>query len=426
MEKVAADPKFDAIKQHKKNWNKATKELISRLIAFKRAINGAKDDKFALPSGKIHEPVPSEIINFLNTLTSNYESVASDALKIISEQNDFAKERESHKKASINIYASSKLSRFWAYLKSPFLSDDNKKYRLSLLRSLASLEDIFKDFEGSVLSSGNESIAKSISLLAKITKEIEFIHRNFNSLLSDQSTKSGKVDSIEPVISTDLITNTNLAIEDMLYASNIPGAETHRQSQLFNELSVKFKSEADENIKQQLANQILGIYHNLLDIANSLHKQSAKSFKDLFEAIRHKKNTPELTTVANNFISRWLDKKKHEINPLDKTSAIRLSIQNISEESRKLIDSLLNALETELDISFITTELNKLAYNINNMKNKMMPLRSQVSGAGLDKPIDMSVIKNIMTDENDPNQLNRLKKKYDTLTDRKILDLLLK
>lgn len=410
MHKVGeSSPRFKAIKDHKKNWNKATKELISRIIAFKRALNGTAESKYSLPASKIGQPMPSEVISFLDALSSNYEAIANEAAKIISEQNDFSRQ----KSASVKL-ASSKLSRFWMYLKSPFLSDKNKKLRVSLLSSLASFEDLFKKFESSVMSSGDESIVKSFELFDKINNDFTIIYKTFDSLSQTDAADSNQQ------ISDDIISQAQRTIEDMRYASNIPGAETHRQGTLFDSMAISFKNEKDLTTKKSIAEKMVSTHEHLLQMANELHKQDAKSFEELFQLVKQKKTA--LMTVADNFLTKWLKKKRHQLSPFDTTSANRLAIDEVSKDTRNIINELMDVLESRLNSQKVKMLLESIMNNIVVIKDRLEPLRHLIRGKMV-KP-DTDLMMRMIKQPDDDKKMEGLKRKYDALTDRKILDLL--
>ena len=95
MEKAAKcqDIKQMALRDHKKQWNIAAKEFIKRLISFKKGLNGRGDNSFSLPTSNIKDPLPSEVISFLSEVSSNFEQLASEALKITREQQEYSQNR---------------------------------------------------------------------------------------------------------------------------------------------------------------------------------------------------------------------------------------------------------------------------------------------------------------------------------------------
>lgn len=434
MQKQAApDPKHKALKQHKKNWNKAMKELITRMIAFKRALNGTGDDRYALPASKIHEPLPQELLSFINTLSSNYEAVAAEALKITNEQNEFAKLRQQQqaapKTASLNVEASNKMTRLWQYIKSPFLSEENKRIRIGLLKTLAGLERNLEDFEGLILSSGEKSIFKAIEKMIKIDAEFGYLYGTFNAAFNMTPGQKSKQDkelppgNMKPDASS--IAKAEEAINDVINMANIPGIESQKAVAAFDKLVINFKHEKDADKKIKLADQVLVAYKQMLDGANKLLGKSASSFAQLFEQIKQQNVSNELNAVASNFLTRWLKKQKHKISPFDRTSGNRLDIALASEEARQIVDELMDTLEGELNQSVVQSGLERLLQKLLEVKTKMLPFQSLVRGKALEKAFDPNLLMQMISSEPDDKQVNRLNRRYDTMVDNKILNKIL-
>jgi len=380
MQKHATpDPRHKALKQHKKNWNTASKELINRIIAFKRALNGVASSKYALPAGKIHEPVPSELLSFVSALSSNYEAVASEALKIINEQNEFSKNRvvAPPKTAALKAEASSFLSRFWAYVKSPFLSEENKKTRISLLKELNSLDNILKDFENEVLSSGAKSIDKAINHFEKLVKpKFNRIYGSFDSLTSLQQNAISSVENINTGDLETLMGSLKNVIVDMSFADKVPNIESPQFYSIFNSMVQKYNKESNIEEKKKAAINIIETYNKALRGANVINKQHAKSFKELFDIIQKNKAVEQISIVASNFVSRWLKKKKLEWSPFSDAVSVRVTIQEASQSSREIIDQLMNSLEKELDIAQTSTALYQLHNNIELISKNLEVLKN--------------------------------------------------
>lgn len=95
MDKKAksTDPQQQKLRDHKKNLNMAISEFISRMIALKRGLNGRGDPRYNLNPGKIQDPLPESVSSLLNELTSNFQQLADEALKIVQEQAYYSEHR---------------------------------------------------------------------------------------------------------------------------------------------------------------------------------------------------------------------------------------------------------------------------------------------------------------------------------------------
>lgn len=373
MQKQAApDPRFKAVKQHKKNWNKAMKELISRMIAFKRALNGTGDQKYALPASKLQQPIPPELTNFINTLSSNYEAVAADALKIIQEQNEFAKNRvpPAQKEASLRVDASSRLSRFWTYLKSPFLSEENKKTRITLLKGLADLERIFKRFEDRILSS---KVAEAKEIFnTNIREKYNIIFGSFDSLVSLQQNPISSSENINTGNMEKLMETLKSVIQDMSFADKVPNIESPHFYSIFDSLVTQFNKESNIEAKKITAIKIIETYNKALRAANVVNKQTAKSFRELFERTKEIQAVAALSVLAGNFVSKWFKKKMMG-------DSVKLSIQETSEGCREIINELMDSLESDLDVEQTKTSLFQLNNNLGIIEKNLAILQNEKS-----------------------------------------------
>jgi len=433
MQKQATpDPRHKALKQHKKNWNKAMKELITRMIAFKRALNGTGDERYALPASKIHQPIPQELISFINTLSSNYEAVASEALKIINEQNEFAKTRQQSqpKVASLQSEGSNKITRLWSYLKSPFLSEENKKIRIGLLKTLAGLEKHLEEFEGLILSSGDKSVLQAIEKMIKIDAEVGYLYGTFNATFGIDPNAKKKTEEKEPPpgnMQPDLssIAKAEELINDVQNMANIPGIESQKSIAAFDKLVINFKHEKDADKKVKLADQIIAAYKQMLNAANKLVGKNSASFAQMFEQIKQQNTVNELNAVASNFLTRWLKKQKHKISPFDRTSGNRLDIALASEEAREIVNELMDTLEGELDQNTVSAGLDRLLTKLLEVKTKMLPFQTLVRGKALEKAFDPNMLLQMISSEPDEKQQHRLNRRFDTLVDNKVLNKIL-
>lgn len=100
--KKSNDPVQEALRSHKDKWNLAAKEFINRVIAFKRALNGRGDAHYSLPPNNIKDAFPEQISSFLNTLSSNYEQLIAEALRIEQEQAAYSQNRKKPMPKGVN------------------------------------------------------------------------------------------------------------------------------------------------------------------------------------------------------------------------------------------------------------------------------------------------------------------------------------
>lgn len=91
--KRSMDPAQEHLREQKSLWNKSTTDLIAKIIAFKRGLNGRGDPRAGLPASNIKEPLPSQVGSYLDQIATDYSSLVSGAEKIIQEQEHYSKVR---------------------------------------------------------------------------------------------------------------------------------------------------------------------------------------------------------------------------------------------------------------------------------------------------------------------------------------------
>ena len=64
------------IRDDKSSWNHDVSHFISKMIAFKRGINGRGDTKYNLPISKIQDSFVASIPQTLSQLTAEYEKLS--------------------------------------------------------------------------------------------------------------------------------------------------------------------------------------------------------------------------------------------------------------------------------------------------------------------------------------------------------------
>jgi hypothetical protein len=70
------------------------------------------------------------------------------------------------------------------------------------------------------------------------------------------------------------------------------------------------------------------------------------------------------------------------MSPFDKTSSLRLDIYKIANETRKILDKIMNLLEDGLDVASLTPLMTEVGSNIYKMRSIMHALNSTIKGQG--------------------------------------------
>jgi hypothetical protein len=475
MDKVARKPSTDPVqeklRQNKAQWNKEVSLFINDLINFKKMMNGAPS-KFHMEKSTIKEPIPSDPVTILGSLTGDFQELAQKGNNIIKEQIEYSKGRKKTQPkapmatpgapmttgtppvadlaqqlsaASMEYMllaeGSNPLTRFYSTLKGPWFGTSeearNKKYRISMLKSCADLRKQLIKFEQEIMGSSPESIFTAGKMLFKLENQFHYINDTLASLkiqtpgkITDKKTEKPEVavDDAEeesseapavpqatknPLPEDPAITSARVAMLDFRKSVHNFTDLNQGLQRSFAAVMIKFV-ESPDNIKIQLAPQLMQIYQDLLSDANNKHGTNAASLSEILMASRA---SAQLEVYAQNFFTKWLGQVKHNLSPFDKTSALRLDLLKISENSRKLLDKIMDSLEKDIDYKLLSEYLGQVDKNFVAMQQLMRPLESTIRGKMFDKTF-MNMLQNKkLTDYDfglDPKQKQNLERMLQT------------
>lgn len=243
MKKEAKSPP-DAVQQklrdHKKKWNPIVSDFINDLIHFKKLMNGSPN-KFHQQKGDIKYPIPADPSTIIGVLANDFNEIAQEANKIVSEQMEFSRnrrKRQSQNMKQMNLpfgeppagpsnlekqlttsfsesgliklassfedkyllesTASNPVSRFFARLFAfPFGFSDAanlRKARMAMLSAALNAWKKFEKFEIAILSSSKDSIEKASKLLSEAWhswKQVETALQEAKKLLPKEIENTG-------------------------------------------------------------------------------------------------------------------------------------------------------------------------------------------------------------------------------------------
>jgi hypothetical protein len=334
---------------------------------------------------------------------------------------DLSKQLAAAYEYDLIVEASNPLTRFFARLLTPTFGSSPaariRRYRMSLLKSAA---DMYKDLDRLqtiIVGSSPDSIFASSKLLNKIEDNWTFLTKGFVTYKStitapvadtggklpspdlgkDKSDpkdeKKGKVTpavekgEVKPPVPAPVISNPDLAkaIADYQgYASNFLDL---KNSKHLNALIVKYMV-ANDTVKSQLVSPIIIAYHSLLAEANTASGTTGQSLKEIWDAkmAKQKTSVAQLEIVAQTFVDKWLGKAKHQLSPFDKTSAFRLDIYNLTKESLKALDKIMDSLEKEMNVEQLGPMIAQLNSKLSNIRELIRGLESTLRGKSFDSP----------------------------------------
>lgn len=467
MQKVArkpsTDPAQEKLRQNKALWNKDVSLFINDLINFKKTMNGAPS-KFFMEKSSIKEPIPADPATIIGSLAGDFQELAQKGNGIITQQleysktrrkkqvqapaqnsavpvattppaNDLSKQLAAFEQYNLIINASNPVSRFFSRILNPAIGGSPaariRKYRMSMLTAAAS---VFKDLENlqvAIVGKSSESIFTASKTLGKIEDNWNFLSKGFytyKSTMPEEVKDTGgeitppleltedkpKVTTTVPPAVEPNVSQISSAISDYkTYAANFLNLASVKH---MNSLIMKYV-DSDAESKKNLIPQILNAYQTVLFEANSKNNTSGKSLKEIFETVNLNK-TASLEVVAQSFLRKWLGKARHKLSPLDKTSAIRLDIYNLSDECRKTIDLIMDSLEKEMNVDYLEGLINKVNNDLTTIRDLMRALDATIKGKGFDAPF-MNLLDKGKITEFGPNLSDKQKQHLQRVLEQK-------
>ena len=210
--KQSPDPIQEALRERKAKWNKKVSAFIDNFINLKKTINGSPS-KLHTERSKITEPIP-DVASILNALASEFRDLLAEGNEIIAQQLSYSKTRRKKQPkqnkapnlseqlslpatASIELqtdvfekYASNVLTRFLSKLKGPYFGKSLKaverRYRLSLLSSVADLYKLCSKFQAEIVSNGSASIDRANKKLIGIEDSLITISKTISSFTEEK------------------------------------------------------------------------------------------------------------------------------------------------------------------------------------------------------------------------------------------------
>ena len=155
---ISKDPKQQALRDLKKQWQNEMKVFIAQNIALKRGIGGVGDQRAGLPPSNIKDPLPREVSVYIDEMTTRFSNLVNIAKQIITNQEEYSRTRRKGRSEmqgvafvddTLTKEASNRLTRFWSkWTQMPWFREDKDiKARLRLMSVLADLQDQINDIE---------------------------------------------------------------------------------------------------------------------------------------------------------------------------------------------------------------------------------------------------------------------------------------
>lgn len=445
--KPSNDPLQEKLRLNKSQWNKEVSVFIDNLINFKKLMNGWPS-KFNMERSNIKEEIPSDPKTILGALAGDFQELAQKGNSLIAQQADYAKNRKKKQLKQNNAptptaapnlaqqlassldfelkaEGSTPLSRFYSKIQGPWIGSGPevrmKKYRVSMLNSCADLYKQLEDFEAAIMGSSPESIFTSSKMLDKIESQVNFIQNTITAY------KSVVLDKIKTEAPQNLNNESNSQELDLAIADfnknnlNFTDLNSVLVKQL-NDLITAFEG-SDLEGQGKLSEAILQTYKALIEDFNRKNGTFAKT---LGEALFSKQASYQLEVLAQAFITKWLGKLRHHLSPFDKTSALRLDIFKQAEDSRKILNEMMNSLEKSFNIESLIEQSAELYSTLATMTSLMKPLEDTIKNNMFDKTFVNLLKNNKLTEYDfnlDPKQKQKLQKMLETKQFRELSNM---
>lgn len=386
--KPSADPVQEKLRESKSAWNKEVSAFIDNLIHVKKLMNGWPS-KFNMERSFIKDPIPKFPNTILADLSEEFNKIVDKGNNIITEQANYSKSRKQKQPKQLNlpnvstaptepnsaptadlskqlslpapvsaaeeyaliVEASNVFTRFFTRLLNPAIGMSEgariKRYRMSLLGHSARLYKDLGNLQNQIVGSGAKSILVANKTMNEIVNSWSIIISGFNTYkanLPSGAKDTGGIISVpnvgqptKEVVVTPPSTSPNVSV-----------------------------SPVKEPIK---------------DLKNELEKPTIEEKINLDKEMdKVTKASDKMEIVAQQFLTKWVGKTRHQTNLFDKSSSARLDVYNKAEDCRKNINQIMNSLEKDLNIINLDNLINEVSKVILETSNLVDSLVSEVGG----------------------------------------------
>jgi hypothetical protein len=337
--KHSEDPDQEHLREQKAIWNRSVTELISKIITFKRGLNGRADPRGGMPESNIKDPLPPPVGQYLNDIANNYTALVDGAEKIIQEQEHYSHiRRKEHSEIPMSAddgfitsscpkcnndmnyddgrdayvchcgyigengpinykSASNPLSRFWA---ANFgIKGEDRVIIKSMLRSAVSFRNKLLELENYLSSSDPNSIPRSLYIASS------FGIGPYKNILQS-------FDKLKSLHGRELVNKQNLEKEKAKLDEKV-------KENANNSLPVDTKT----TNSIQMMNNLVEIYkdiHNLQSVINYLDNQDnvTSEQKTILKSLKGAANKGSEISIYLNKLKEGLQLSENEINDAEK------------------------------------------------------------------------------------------------------------
>jgi hypothetical protein len=343
--KRSEDPKQEAVREQKAEWNAQVSQFIAKLIAFKKGINGRGEPKAGLPPSNIREPLPSEISLYLRHLATEYAEIVQNADGIIKSQYQYSMTRRKSTKhaneigAPIISQASWWGSRLWSRMKLHSLPKEVRKLRLEMIRSASYMYDELDDIEDKFYSTDIIKNASGINQLAILSVgSLRSFLRIYNKLLYTYT-------------KLDKPSQTDQSTEGLASEQRVINEKPTQEERAEEEGMALPKPQNPQKILAKRIEQVTYIKRQLFDaemVLNFIRKNIDKLGFDPKLVDEISRSHQLLHTQAQNFILASRKVGANEVLKLEEWA------KDIIRKYKKEFTSVYDLLKEKMDLSQVT------------------------------------------------------------------------
>lgn len=393
--KPSSDPVQEKLRESKAAWNKEVSAFIDNLIHVKKLMNGWPS-KFNMERSFIKDPIPKFPNTILADLAEEFNRIVDKGNKIITEQANYSKARKQRHPKQLNLpgiskepnagpspnpsatpdpdlskqlslpmplsaseeyalvsEASNVFTRFFTRLLNPAIGMSEaariKRYRMSLLGHSARLYKDLGKLQNEIVGSGTKSILNANKTMNEIVNSWSIIVSGFNTYKNNLPQGAKNTGGVVPA--PNMGQPTKKVVTPTLPLSTI-------QPDLLLTPAKELEKKTDDLSKQQELDKVKK--------DEELSKMTTAS--------------EQMEIVAQQFLTKWVGKTRHQSSLFDKSSSARLDVYNKAESCRKNIDQIMNSLEKGLDIIGLDNLINEVSKMVLETSNLVDSLVSEVGG----------------------------------------------
>jgi hypothetical protein len=373
--KPSADPVQEKLRQDKAVWNKQTSAFLTKVIQFKKLING-QPNAFYKTKSKITQPIPADPASILNALTNEFENIAHAGSAIVAEQLDYAK---THRTAPKKPVPQAPTQAPAAGVAAPDLAKQLAAWEVKYDLVAQGSDDLIVDASNPF----SRFLARKLTRTRGTSEKIRL-----NRMRMDMLTSCAKARKALSKLQVEITKGSKASIMDSYKLMQHIWNEWAVVSRTFNNYKVRINKQPTEPM-EELPNEesFSGEKETLPDQTPPQAAPVPPPLPDVTPepAQPEPEETPEepkpeelpkkpLEAAAQAFVKKWLGKKRHQFFPQSGTSSYRLDVFEMAKMARQDLNRIMNILEKGLDVDQMQPLMAQVNKNIVSIRQLLRNL----------------------------------------------------